>query len=167
MSRLPGSGVDIQTDVSAVRMPVRNAERPADRAAGPRGHELDERFRQAVIMLHAREYDHAVTALHRVLELAPELPEAHVNMGFAMNGLKRFRVAHDFFQVAIALRPMQANAYYGLAMALEGLGDQAGAMGAMRSYIHLTSPDDRYLPKARAALWEWGEAAPGESHNLE
>ena len=32
--------------------------------------ELRQRFEQAVVMLHARQYDHAITALHRVLELA-------------------------------------------------------------------------------------------------
>jgi hypothetical protein len=32
---------------------------------------------------------HAITALHRVLELAPQLPEAHVNMGFALLGLQQ------------------------------------------------------------------------------
>jgi hypothetical protein len=25
----------------------------------------------------------------------------------------------------------------------------------MRTYIHLTTPDDPYLTKARAAIWEW------------
>jgi hypothetical protein len=56
------------------------------------------------------------------------------------------------------LRPNQVNAYYGLAVALEGLGDTAGALGAMRVYVHRSPPDDPYLRKAQAALWEW-EAA--------
>jgi hypothetical protein len=25
----------------------------------------------------------------------------------------------------------------------------------MRTFVHLTKADDPYLPKARAALWEW------------
>lgn len=116
---------------------------------------FDTGFNQAVVMLHAREYEHAVTALHQLLKIAPEVPEVHVNMGFALLGLRRHAEARDFFAGATELAPAQANAYYGLAVALEALGDKAGALGAMRTYVHLTTPDDPWLPKARAALWEW------------
>jgi tetratricopeptide (TPR) repeat protein len=128
---------------------------PALHARQARAAEIDARFRQAVTMLHAKQYDHAVTALHRLLELAPEMPEAHVNMGYAMIGLKRYSLARDFFEGAINLRTAQANAYYGLAEALEGLNELEQAIGAMRGYIHLSRSDDPYIRKARAALWEW------------
>ena len=39
----------------------------------PAATELEARFQQAVVMLHAGEYEHAVTALHRVLELSPRM----------------------------------------------------------------------------------------------
>ena len=116
---------------------------------------FDTGFRQAVVMLHARQYEHAATALHALLKIAPEVPEVHVNMGFALLGLSRHAEARDFFAGAAELAPAQANAYYGLAVSLDGLGDRAGALGAMRTYVHLTTPDDPWLPRARAALWEW------------
>lgn len=117
--------------------------------------ELRARFEQAVVMLHAKQYDHAVTALHRVLQLAPAMPEAHVNMGYAFLGLQQADVARGFFQSAIELRPQQANAYYGLALTEELRHDYELALGAMRSYLHLSGADDPYRTKARAALWEW------------
>ena len=117
--------------------------------------EIDARFTQGVAMLHAKQHEYAVTAFHRVLELAPEMPEAHVNMGYALLGLGRFEAARSFFETAMALRPRQLNAYYGLAVALEGLGDLPGAIGAMRTYVHLAAKDDPYARKAQAALWEW------------
>jgi tetratricopeptide (TPR) repeat protein len=128
---------------------------PAGHASEFSDREIDTRFLQAVAMLHAKEYEHAITALHRVLRLAPRLPEAHVNMGFALIGTQRYGAARDFFQSAIDLRPYQANAYWGLAVALEQLDDLEGALGAMRAYIHLSKPDDPYVRKARSALWEW------------
>lgn len=134
---------------------------PASHARAMQRAELEVGFRQAVVMLHARRYEHAVTALHRLLQIAPEVPEVHVNMGFALLGLKRFAEARDFFTGAIELAPAQANAYYGLAMALEGVGDVAGALGAMRTFVHLTVPEDPWLPKARAALWEWQARGSG------
>lgn len=142
------------------------AERPDPRtdaqghALAARRDEVRARFEQAVLMLHARQYEHALTALHRVLELAPRMPEAHVNAGYALLGLKRTAAARDFFGSALALDPLQANAYFGLATALDELGDRAGAIGAMRSYLHLAKDaDPRHLSKARAALWEWEAAA--------
>lgn len=129
---------------------------PAGHAAAARAAEVQRRFGEAVVMLHAKRHEHAVAALHRVLELAPEMPEAHANMGFALIGLGRAAAARDFFQGAIELQPEQANAYYGLALAWEALGDLPLAMGAMRSYLHLARREsDAHLRRARAALWEW------------
>jgi len=128
---------------------------PGLHARQRRNEEIDARFQQAVLMLHARQYAHAATALHRVLELAPEMPEAHVNLGFAMLGLERHAEARDFFSSAMALRPRQTNAYWGLAVALEELDDLEGALGAMRSFVHLSPPDAPFMRKAQAAIWEW------------
>lgn len=132
--------------------------------AGQQG-EVAERFRQAVMMLHAGQYDYAVTALHRVLELMPLLPEAHVNMGYALLGNQRYEVARDFFLSAIELRGNQVNAYWGLAVSLESLCDLAGARGAMRTYIHLADTDDPFVSRARAALWEWDAQSSLESES--
>ena len=136
---------------------------PAAHATSMRKAEFDARFEQAVVMLHAKQYEHALTALHRLLKLAPEVPEVHVNMGFALLGLQRYAAARDFFNGATELRPAQANAYYGLAVSLDALGERPGALGAMRTFVHLSAPRDPWLPKARAALWEWqapADAAP-------
>lgn len=109
-------------------------------------------------MLHMRQYEYALMAFHQVLALAPELPEAHVNMGFALMGLEQWKQARDFFESAIELRRDQMNAYYGLAMSLDALGDRAGAMGAMQTYLHRAPPEDAFRTKAEAALWEWRSA---------
>lgn len=129
---------------------------PAAHARSAREAEVRRRFDEGVAMLHARQYGHAITALHRVLELSPQMPEAHVNMGFAMLGSGKPKAARDFFEGATALKVDQANAYYGLALAWEAEGDLEMAMGAMRSYLHLArSESDDHLRRARAALWEW------------
>ncbi len=121
--------------------------------------ELRERFNQAVVMLHAGEYDYAIKALQRVLEMRPRLPEAHVNMGFALLGKEVYGAAADFFATAIELNTYQANAYYGLAVAMDGTGNREAALGAMRSFIHLAGEaEEPYLATARAALWEWQAA---------
>jgi tetratricopeptide (TPR) repeat protein len=133
---------------------------------GAHGEAMARRFRQGVLMLHAREYEHAAVAFQQVLDLQPRLPEAQVNMGFALLGLGRVDLARDFFRVALDLRPTQRNAYYGLAESLEALGDRPGAIGAMRTFVHLSPADAPFVRKARSALWEWqparGRAAAGQ-----
>lgn len=114
-----------------------------------------ERFQQAISLLHAKRYDYAITALDAVLALAPDMPEAYVNMGYAFLGLEEFGPARGAFEKALELKLDQVNAYYGLAIAFEGQGQFEAALGAMRSYIHLSQPDDPHLAKARSALWEW------------
>jgi len=126
--------------------------------AGPRAASnprIAERFSQGVVMLHAKHYEHALTAFHRVLELDPAMPEAHVNAGFALLGMGEPAAARDFFASALELRARQLNAYYGLAVAYERLGDLPAARGAMRTYAHLAPKDDPFRRKAEAALWEW------------
>jgi len=117
--------------------------------------EVAQRFEQGVMMLHAKHPEEALTAFHRVIELAPEMPEAHVNMGYALLDMHRYEAARDFFESATVIRPNQVNAYYGLAEALEGLEDIPGALGAMRTYIHLAPAESPYRRKAEAAVWEW------------
>ncbi len=127
----------------------------AESAVDPRMARIRERFEQAVFMLHAGRYDDAATALHAVLLLSPRLVAAHVNMGYALLGLGRYKAAADFFRQAIDLDPYQGNAYWGLAEVLEAEGDLPGALGAMRTYIHLAKPGDPFVRRARSALWEW------------
>jgi tetratricopeptide (TPR) repeat protein len=141
--------------------------RPAAPAAGPAlGHAVAKHFERGVALLHAGQPLYAGVAFHEVLRLAPRLPEAHVNMGFALLAQQRPAAARDFFLTAIELRPAQTNAYYGLAVASEETGDMPGALGAMRTFVHLAPPQDPFVRKARAALWEWqaraGAPPPGE-----
>ena len=117
---------------------------------------LHQQFQQAVALLQHGEYDFAVQGFHEVLKTAPEMPEAHVNMGFALLGLEEYEAARSFFDTATNLRPSQSNAYYGLAIASEGLGDTRQALAAMQAYVHIAAEDDPYRRKAEAAIWEWG-----------
>jgi tetratricopeptide (TPR) repeat protein len=130
---------------------------PAQHVAQKRRDEVDARFKQGVVMLHAKQFDHAMTAFHRVLELAPEMPEAHVNMGFALIGQRKYKAALDFFNSATELNPNQINAYFGMAESYEGLQDYRGAVEAMETFLHRAKPDDPFRRRAESAVWEWRE----------
>ncbi len=85
----------------------------------------------------------------------PNIPEVHVNIGYVLLETQQWQAAYNAFDEATILRPEQANAYYGMAEALEKLGSIQGAIGAMNTYIHLTKNDSPFKRKAEAAIWEW------------
>jgi len=120
--------------------------------------EVKLQFDRAVVMLHARQYEYALVALQRVIDIAPKLAEAYVNAGYALIGLERWPAAAEAFYTAIDLNPRLVNAYYGLAVALEGQGELLLAIGAMESFVHRAEADDPFHRKASAALWEWRDA---------
>jgi tetratricopeptide (TPR) repeat protein len=166
LRELPGRGVELESPskgpslsnaAAAVQIGTHDSERS----------ELDLRFEQATVMLHAKRYEYALKALDRAIELAPNVPEAHVNRGFALIGLSEPAQAAQAFERALELRPTQVNAYYGLAVAQDELGDRPAALGSMRTFVHLTSPTDPFLRKSRAALWEWQASAPAGSQRGE
>ena len=116
---------------------------------------VHQRFQPAVALSQQGQYEYAVQGFHEVLKDIPDLPEAHVNMGFALLGLKKFKAAQEFFDSASNIRPSQSNAYYGLAVALEGLGDFRQAVVTMRTFVHIAEQDDPFRRKAESAIWEW------------
>ena len=120
------------------------------------GDQLAQVFSKAVEHMQAGNYEQALKLWHAALLIDPESPEVKVNMGFSLFETGEFQSARDFFISAIDQNPFQANAYYGLAICSEKLGDLEAAMGAMKSYIHLAeSEDTSFIRKARSALWEW------------
>ncbi len=117
--------------------------------------EIAQRFQQGVVMLHAKKYEYALTSFKRVIELAPDMPEAQVNMGFALLGLEQYQAAAEFFDRATALRSDQINAYWGLAHSLEALGNLRGAVEAMQAFAHLAKPGDPFRAKALETIGTW------------
>ncbi|RRJ85274.1 hypothetical protein D0544_09490 [Aestuariirhabdus litorea] len=137
---------------------VETADKPMDLEAHVHLKQLQLAFQQAVLMLHAKQYELAVVALHKVIEMDPEMPEAHTNMGFALLGLERWGAAKDFFIVATELDPSQLNAYYGMALAYAGLELYPQAIGAMVTYEHRADDADAYRLNAHQLIERWRTA---------
>ena len=120
-------------------------------------------FQQGVAMLQAGQHDYAITAFHEVLAFYPALPEAHVNMGYALLGAGEPGAAADFFNTATDLRPSLHNAYYGLALAERENGNDKAALAAMQAYAHLAAEHERHLPHAKEIIWELQAKTGGET----
>ena len=165
LSLAPGwktTAPEMSQPVTSTAKPAISQPLPADNPFNQQQHvrerQIQLRFQQAVMMLHAKRYEEAVAALHEVLRIEPKLVDAHVNMGFALLELGSPKAAADFFFTATELRPLQANAYYGLAEAYDQLGLLRMAIDAMETYVHLPEAVPKFKRKAQSALWEWREA---------
>ncbi len=112
-------------------------------------------FNSGIGFMQRKQYQQAVNQWQKLLALTSTMPEAYVNLGYALFELADYPAAKNNFQHALTLEPYQANAYYGLAICYEKSGNIAAASGAMRSFIHLSKKDDAFVRKAQAALWEW------------
>jgi len=137
--------------------PDTNKQQVSVEAALPADSEIMTQFNSAVNALRERRYWQSIEGFRAVLNQAPTMPEAYVNIGFAHLELKHFELAKQAFNTALELRADQINAYWGLAVSLEGLCEIAVAIGAMRTFVHLAKKDSPYLRKANAALWEWDQ----------
>ena len=117
---------------------------------------INTHFKSGIEHMLNKEYSYAVNEWEQLLLINNRIPEAHVNLGFSLVEEKKYQSASEHFSTAMDINPYQANAYYGLAICYEKLGDLKAALGSMRSYVHLTKEgDDTFIRKARSAIWEW------------
>ena len=121
---------------------------------------IDQYFNTALAFMQKKQYQPAVHQWQQLLALNPEIAEAHVNLGFSLYELGKYASAIESFNQAMDINSYQLNAYYGLAICYEKTGDIKAAIGAMRSFIHLSEKDDPFVRKAKAALWEWESQLP-------
>lgn len=139
-----------------------------ERQPASRGEPADFRVAFETGIGHLRRGDahSAVQAFETARRANPHAPEVYVNLGFAYLELDQPAASRTVFEQASAIAPGQVNAYFGLAEALEAMGDVEGAKGAMRTYLHLAPGEDPFRRRAMSALWEWESreaAAPVQS----
>jgi thiol-disulfide isomerase/thioredoxin len=130
------------------------SEQPAPAPEGEPA-SFSEAFAAGIAFLRLGDAHSAVQAFETARKANPHAPEVYANLGFAYLELNQPAASRTVFERASAIAPMQANVYFGLAEALDALGDTEGAMGAMRTYLHLAPGDDPFRRRAMSALWEW------------
>ncbi len=126
-------------------------------AQAPKGEPAGFRaaFEAGIAYLRQGDAHAAAQAFETARRANPHAPEVYVNLGFAYLELNQPAASRAAFETASTIAPGQVNAYFGLAEALDALGDGEGAMGAMRTYLHLAPADDPFRRRAMSALWEW------------
>lgn len=149
LESLPGSGPQIGT---VPQQAATNGATPFGRA-----------FARGIEAMRLGDAHAAAVAFDEARAINPHVAEAHTNLGFAYLAMERGKEAAAAFERALTINPQRINAYYGLGAALDATGDRKGALGAMRSFVHLAGKDDPFRRKALSALWEWEAADKAEA----
>lgn len=84
-----------------------------------------EAFREGTWLLEAREFHQAAVALERAKSLEPQKSSIREALGRAYLSVRAYGKAADEFTAAVEMQPTDGYAHYGLAHALERLGDPA------------------------------------------
>lgn len=88
-----------------------------------RGADAYHAYREGTWLLDSREYRQAAVALERAKRLEPRKSSIREALGRAYLSSRAYRRAADEFAVAVEMEPTDGYAHYGLAAALERLGD--------------------------------------------
>lgn len=122
-------------------------------------------FMEGVKLLREGHAAEALAMFQSARKRRPHSAALWTNIGFAMLANSENAVAA--FETALTINARQINAYYGLAMALEAQGEMEGALGAMRTYLHLAPKGTDFYRMASSAVWEWEEDRKAEPRDLE
>lgn len=91
----------------------------------------------AALDLEAVSAEGAERAYRRALDVDPEHPDAHLNLGRLLHERGRLDEAEEHYRAAVAADPESARARYNLGVALEDLGRMDDAMAAYREALCL------------------------------
>jgi tetratricopeptide (TPR) repeat protein len=131
---------------------------PAKAEAGAGDRQARAVLRAAAQSIRTRQYDQAIAMLNRQQALVQPYAQAYLLIARALEGKRDYQTARDFYNAAADRDPYLADAYWGFATSSEQLNDLEGAIGGMRSFLHVEGGDGPYrlrVARARAAIWEW------------
>jgi tetratricopeptide (TPR) repeat protein len=102
------------------------------------------------IELEDTDLGDARAAYERALELCPDHPDAHIDLGHLLHEHGDAAAAEAHYRAALAARPEDAVASYNLGVALEDLDRKDEAIAAYEAAV-------RWDPKLADAYWNLGE----------
>ena len=89
----------------------------------------------AAAAIKQKRYDDAIRRLKITVARVPDYPEGYYKLAYAYRAKKEWADAADYYRRYIALNPSRSDTYFGLGAALQGLGDNKGAVAAYQKYV--------------------------------
>ena len=102
---------------------------------------------EAYEMMRQEKYKMAADVLQKALDIFPELPSAHTNIGLAFARLGRTDEAIDHLKTAISLDPTRSAPWVNLASSFQTSGRLKDCVETYKEYLH-RFPSDNLASKA-------------------
>jgi FkbM family methyltransferase len=121
-------------------------------------------------LLYQNKFDEASVYLHRAIELAPDLAEAHVSLGRVLTKQHRFAEATSYYQKAIELNPSNFLDYHELGDNYLLQKEYEAAIVAYKTAIDLHPSyfwSQHNIGKAFSKLERWEEAIDAYNQALQ
>jgi Flp pilus assembly protein TadD len=125
--------------------------------------ELAKLFEEGVAAAQSGDYDAAIASFERVLELAPESPEANFNLGVANEKKGNVDVAVSLYRKAAELRPDYSDPYLGLANIYTSGKQWSEAMEVLERAFELLPTDTTVAFNLGAVAMNMDDAATAQA----
>ncbi len=109
-------------------------------------------FDSGISNLYEKKYDAAIEEFEQSLKYNPHSPSTLNNIGFAYFDKGDMDSAIEYHARALETEPGFANAYYGLALALESRGSTEGAIMNWKEFLGRSEPGSKWAQKAEAHI---------------
>jgi tetratricopeptide (TPR) repeat protein len=116
----------------------------------------------AISAIREKRFDEAIRRLKIGVARIADYSEGYYKLAYAYRQKREWAEAADYYRRYLTLQPSKADPYFGLGAALEGLGDQRGAIAAYEKYVTLEKAPEkqRFIDQARAELTKLQRSAP-------
>ena len=118
----------------------RDPDNPFDRSP-ERVREIDRHFRRGIWFGRQREWDKAIRAFEKVLEIDPGAAEARVNKAIALHRNGEFEHAINQFQMVLQSHPKHMNALFNLAQTQSAMKQHDKSMVTLDQLVTLDKRD--------------------------
>ncbi|WXU00459.1 MAG: Photosystem I assembly protein Ycf3 [Catillopecten margaritatus gill symbiont] len=88
------------------------------------------------------QYQEAIDAYKKAIEIKPDEDRAYNNMGIAYGKLGQYQEAIDAYKKAIEIKPDKDEAYYNMGIAHDKLGQHQEAIDAYKKAIEIKPDED-------------------------
>jgi tetratricopeptide (TPR) repeat protein len=126
--------------------------------------EAAERFNRALQLQRAGSLAEAAEEYRRVVALAPDMPEAHANLGVVLANSGQFEEAVKAYQTALRLAPSLKPVELNLGIAHYRAGHFDQAVGVLDAYLHSLSDSLQARQLLGLSLVELGRDREAAAH---
>jgi tetratricopeptide (TPR) repeat protein len=95
-------------------------------------------FEMGRLLTTMERYREARLSYHKAIEISPDFPDAHFNLGYLYFAKKAYLLAAEEFETVVRLKPQYLkDAYFNLGLSYHNMGEKGKALEAFAQALKL------------------------------